>query len=147
MNTMTTKKLEKLEDYLDGLFALSETTVYPVGAILIDEKDRKEILENLEKRGAVMFDESSFQENMQRFSVAIETGKTAAIYCEKELFPKFNTLFLSFTHGNMSIEISGQGRKTINPVPRSSKIILVAKKEMFDNGDFWGRVVSSVCRL
>ncbi|GEM_PF-4046580 len=147
---MNQDKVEKLTDYLLGFFSLDDAGSFPVGALLIEEENRTEVIEALNKRGESILDDSSknpLQDNFKEISELIKDGKTIVINSNIVLSPKPYNLFLNFIHGNLSMEVPGEGFKTINPVPKTSKVLFIVNKELFDTGERFGRIVSSVCRL
>ncbi|MDO8676576.1 MAG: hypothetical protein Q7K16_02910 [Candidatus Azambacteria bacterium] len=147
---MNQENVEKLDDYLLGFFSLEDAGNFPIGTLLIEEENRTQVIEAINNRKASILDDSSknpLQDNFKEVSELIKDGKTIVINSNIGLSPKLYNLFLNFTHGSLSMEVPGEGLKTINPVPKTSKILLIINKELFDTGERFGRIVSSVCRL
>lgn len=146
---MTKEQTEKLQDYLDGFMALKNTGTSPVGAILVEEDSHKQILKLLEDKLSI-FDnspESPFENNLDKLFDFIKKGQAFAVNSNIELSPGLYNVFLDFTHGKLNLNIPGKGAKTINPIPESAKVLFVLTKDLFDNSDRFGKVVSSACRL
>lgn len=146
---MTKEQVEKLQDYLGGFTALGNTGTSPVGVVLVEEDNHKQVLKLLEEKLSV-FDnspESPLENSLDKLSDSIERGQAFAVNSSIELSPGLYNIFLDFTHGKLNLNIPGKGAKTINPIPESAKVLFVLTKDLFDNSDRFGRVVSSVCRL
>lgn len=147
---MTKKQVKKLKDYVDGFIGLGETRVSPIGAILVEESEHKHVLNFLKDKKMVIFnnsDDNQLENDLKKIANAIEKGLILAINSSLELSPKLYNLFLNFSHGKLAMYISGQEMKIINPVPATSKILFVLSEELFDNGERFGKIITSVCRL
>lgn len=146
---MTKEQTEKLQDYLDGFTALRNTGTSPVGVVLVEKDSHKQVLKLIEDKLFVFNNssESPLENNLDKLSDSIEKGRAFAVNSSIELSPGLYNLFLDFTHGKLNLNIPGNGTKTINPVPESAKALFILTKDLFDNSDRFGKVVSSVCRL
>lgn len=146
---MTKEQTEKLQDYLDGFMALGNTGTSAVGAVLVEEGTRGQALKLLGEKLSVFNNnsESPLENDLDKLSHLIEKGQVFVVNSSVELSPRLYNLFLDFTHGKLSLNIPGRELKTINPVPESAKVLFVLTKDVFDNSDRFGKVVSSVCRL
>lgn len=146
---MTKEQTEKLQDYLDGFTALGNTGTSPVGVVLVEEDNHKQVLKLLEEKLSIFKNspESPLENNLDKLSDFIEKGQVFAVNSSIELSPGLYNIFLDFTHGKLNLNIPGKGSKTINPIPESAKALFILTKDLFDNSDRFGKVVSSVCRL
>ncbi|MDP3697272.1 MAG: hypothetical protein Q8R55_04585 [Candidatus Taylorbacteria bacterium] len=147
---MTKEQAEKLQDYLDGFLGLNNTDTPPVGAVLVEENIHDKVLDLMVSKKMHVFNNSSdnmLENNLEKLSNSIENGQAVVIDSGVELSPVLNNIFLDFIHGKLSLNIPGKGGKVINPVPEKTKALFILTKDLFDNSDRFGKVVSSVCRL
>ncbi len=147
---MTSEQTEKLTDYLDGFLDLKRVDTSPVGAILVEESIREKVLDLVKSQKVHVFDnnvENKLENSLDKFSNSIEKGHMFAVNSSIDLSPGLYNTFLDLTHGKLSLNIPGKGAKVINPIPESVKALFILTKDLFDNSDRFGKVVSSVCRL
>lgn len=149
--TMTTDKLEKLEDYLNGFENLDNPVLFPIGALLIEAAGRNETLDLLKKRrfSIVQSGENfSLEDSIPQLFNEIAQGEKIAVSMPKGPSPRFLNFFQGFADGRISAMLPGSNApQTINPIPSSAKILLVLDQELYDNDEYCNKVISSVCRL
>ena len=143
---MAEDTLEKLEDYVVGIAGLTRDSLFPVGALLVDDESRREVFDVLQKKDFVVL-----QDNVGDFGNlfdAVAQGKTIAISIERELSSRALNFLQGFAHGQVLAHIPGSATpRIINPIPNTTKILLVLDKALYDRAEHFNKIVSSTCRL
>lgn len=143
---MTSEQIEKLNDYVDGILSLQNTTSPSIGAILLDESSRTETIDTLKKSGTMVLAQNSLETYSSAFIEALANGAIAAVDITSPLLPASYNFLLNVLHDNAEIDVAGEGKKKVI-ISEKSRVIFVASKELYDNGEYINRLASSVCRL
>ena len=146
---MTAKNLEKLKDYLSGLKEIRGRESFPIGAILVDETDRKEVLKNQEFNNLLVIeiDDGHPDIVLEKLAGAINSGFTALLNIGKVLPVKLMNFLISLAHGQTALNLAGHEKPIfLDPSSIEGKVVMLMNKKTYDTLELQD-TISSVCRL
>ncbi len=123
---MTPEQKEKLDDYLMGFQDMKSEAITPVGAVLVDEEDREEILSVIEKTTgakAIKITEDTDELKSNNTFLLLDLKST--------MHPKMANLLVNAARG-----------KDLN-----IKILMLQSATYFDSDKYSNKLAASVCRL
>lgn len=146
---MTTEHKEKLIEYISGMQSLKKPSSVPIGAILIDEKDRQAVLKEFKGKTISIMHVNNRHEDLvlKDLLSAMRSSKIAVVNIQNSLPAKIYNQLHTIVSGHMRVALAGKKNPdVINSIPAGAKIILIITKEFY-NDTIWGDLITSACRL
>ncbi len=147
---MNNQQKEKLKDYISGLKELKNTQTPPIGAIIVDIKNKKDAVKMLksQKIAVVMNDKKNPYKTLDFIAKNIKKGNEIALDFESGLDIKVMQALENISNGFFYTILPGKKKpEVINPINKKSKLVLLAEKKVFDDVLGGRNFVSSVCRI
>lgn len=151
---MTEEQAEKLDDYLSGLRELSDDALSPIGAILVEDRDREATLGAVKEAGFAVVENPESHPGITEILKNIRSGIPVALAIASSPAPTLRNLLSGFTHGsiilartNASVRGAADSDVMINPVPKSAKIVFVLTEECYGASAALNRIITSACRI
>jgi hypothetical protein len=138
---------EKLNDYLEGLKQLNNSGSMPIGALIVDNKEREGVVSVLAKGIEVVDVQAQPLSALESLPEAIENQIGIAFSLGSEIpAPIYNQLS-NLTNGHFNAVLPGQEESTvINPLPQKGFVLLILDPESYRTMSLGG-MVTSVCNL
>lgn len=146
---MSEEKTTKLQDYIAGLRELDNPFEFPIGAVLVNEKERPDAVKVLkeEKLPVLEADQDHPDTVLSALVELIKRGKIVVLNVAKSLPPKIFNQLSNMIHGQINVQLAGQKKPTIvSPLSKEAKVVLVMTKDYYENL-IQQDMISSVCRL
>lgn len=147
---MNTQQKEKLKDYISGLKELKNTQTPPIGAIIVDTKNRKDAIKILQsqKIAVIANDRKNPYKALNLIAKNIKKGNEVALDFEGSLDNKVMQGLENISNGFFYATFPGKKKpEVINPINKKSKLIVLAEKNVFDAVLAGKDFISSVCRI
>jgi hypothetical protein len=138
---------EKLNDYLEGLKQLNNSGSMPIGALIVDDKERESVVGTLVKGIEVSDVQAQPLSALESLPEAIENQTGIALSLGSEIpAPIYNQLS-NLSNAHFNAVLPGQNENTvINPLPNKGFILLILSPESYRTMSLGG-MVTSVCNL
>lgn len=146
---MTTKQKNKLRDYISGLEELKKPSSFSIGAVIIDEKNRNDILKIAKKEKISILKPEKFHPDitLENLIKIIEKGKIAILDIQKELPQKIINSLSNLIAGYLNVRLAGEKEPLIlNPLPKGGKVVFLMNKGFYSDLALQD-MISSVCRV
>lgn len=145
---MNKHQIEKIKDYLAGMKQLKGPG-FSVGAVIINETDRAEIIELIKKNNINMIkiNDSHPDIILKAMINFLEKGRGAVLDITKELPPKIYNQLSNLADNRIYVRFAGETQsKILNPIPQSGFIVLLINYVYYQN-IVWGDIITSFCNL
>jgi hypothetical protein len=146
---MIIEQAEKLTDYISGMQSIAKPMSTPIGAIVIEEKDRQETLKTFKGKIFSIMHMNNRHEDLvlQDLFSAVRSSKTAVMNIQNALPAKIYNQLYNIARGQTQVMLAGKKKPDIlDSIPFGAKIILVITEQFYEN-TMWGDLITSVCRL
>lgn len=147
---MTPTKKNKLQDYILGLHELKKAVHFPIGAVVVKEKDKVETIKALKEEGLspISTNEGDHPDLiLSKLIDEIQKGEMAAL--DLSVYPLHSriALFLSdLSQNKIDITLAGGKRIFMSALPKNAQLLLIFTTKDFE-AVLLPNVISSVCRL
>lgn len=145
---MKKEQKEKLKIYLEGFLRLLSSAT-PIGAVVFQEKDKKEVVELVKKSHipCVALRGEHADVLLPKIISVFSQGKGIAIFLEGKMDAKLKNQFFNISENTLYVQLAGEKKpKILNPIPPGARVLFLAIKKEFEKFGM-SQIVTSVCRL
>lgn len=146
---MQIQQKNKLEDYLDDLKENKQVSIFHIGAIIINEKDRQIALETIESKKIPVFDTDNNHPDiiLKDLIELFKDGKGAVLNIKENLSGKILNQLNNLSKNQMNVQLAGEEqRKILNPVPSGGFVVLLMNDDYYKDS-ILGDIIISFCNL
>ncbi len=147
---MTNEQQHKLQDFIFSLRQKSAPSVFPIGAIILNEVDRVEIEQELERERMRILSLNS-QNEYDVSANMIDTwlqGKGVVVAIHEPLSQQLRQMVIELFEANrVNIRIAGELEpRVMNPMPQGAFLILMMNEEVYRTMEA-RHVITEFCNL
>lgn len=138
----------KLEDYLTGFKVLKNPPLFPVGAIVFDERNRTPVLKFLKSKKIDVLNIDGHPDPVLKNLVEIVKKKKLISWnITGDIDPALLNQLSNLAHGRLDFAPAGVKRQIIiNPLPRGGKLVLLMNRQSYQDLILQD-IITSVCRV
>lgn len=150
---MESAKVEKLKDYFSGLRELKNLPFFPIGIIIVDERERNEARDIVKAEQIPMFtidrNDNTFHPDVVLEGVisVLQNKHGVALDVRNALPPKIFNQLANLSHNRIYVQLAGKAEPVnMNPVPAGGFVVLLMNDAQYRDLVL-GDTASSFCNL
>ena len=146
---MEDSQREKLEDYIIGLRDFNTASSFPMGAVLMDEADRAEVVRLIKRKKLPVLEAGQGHPDLVLGALIdiLKKGKMAILNLTASLDPKLLNQLHNMANDQINAQLVGETNPAIlNPIPQGSKLVLLMSKDYYENLEQQD-MITSVCQI